>query len=210
MCWIDATASYVGLVSPSTDVLNHTTKAPPTDGSSTWLLAQCISGCPIFDTDTSAIYLNFTDIPTTSLSSTDQTWDLAFLTCKPNSVIETREIRNEGQGVLTTITPSSDQQLTSQGNLHPVQTPSLLSIVLSSMSANGGPLSQLSGTLGTQVQTDFLFGQEQSNEAASNTNQITNLTMLPLSNLTTTYTQMLQSASKGVFLTSVAHTLECT
>ncbi|KAH7903188.1 hypothetical protein BJ138DRAFT_189130, partial [Hygrophoropsis aurantiaca] len=180
----------------------HTTQSLATDGSSVFVAGQCVSNCS-FDPITAYPYLNFTGLPSTTVQFTDATWEFNFLVCKPNAVVQTREVRNEGHGTLV-VQPINGRNLPKQGNLHPVQAPSLLSIAMMSISGNSGP-SQLTSSyqyasLGSITQTDFLFGKQQiaSLPDGSDLNGIiTNVTMLPIDTLSATYGPMVQSVSKA-------------
>lgn len=192
---------------------NHTTLNAPTDGSTVFLAAQCMSGCAV-DPTYNTVWLNFTGIPTFTTQLPPaitfmgyQSWDLAFLVCKPNAVIETREVRAEGDARLSVQPLSKGNQLTVQGNLFPQDTTTMLSFALSGIESVG-PLnsSSLSG-LGSQLQRHFLFGSQQVDSwpglyAASGTN-ILNVTFLPEANLSAGFAQMLQSASKGAFFQKI-------
>ncbi|KIK33184.1 hypothetical protein CY34DRAFT_813805 [Suillus luteus UH-Slu-Lm8-n1] len=176
-------------------VWNHTTHMLPTDGSTVFLAAQWTQGCLIGSTSNS-VWLNFTGIPTFTLQlppsityGQSQSWQTAFLVCKPHAVIETPEPLSEGK------------QLTRQGNISPRDTTTMLSIALNSL-ANTGPVN-FSATmgLGSQPQVDFLFGSKQVNSwpgtLAGSGSDIVNVTFLPVANLSTAFGQMLRSASKA-------------
>jgi hypothetical protein len=192
---------------------NHTTLKAPTDGSTVFLAAQCMSGCAV-DPTYNTVWLNFTEIPTFTTQLPPaitfmgyQSWDVAFLVCKPNAVIETREVRAEGNARLSVQPLSEGSQLTGQGNLFPQDTTTMLSFALSSIT-RVGPMnsSSLSG-LGSQLQRHFLFGSQQVDSwpgayAASGTN-ILNVSFLPEANLSAGFAQMLQSASKGAFFQKI-------
>jgi hypothetical protein len=188
---------------------NHTTHMPPTDGSTVFLAGQCTEGC-LVDSTSNAVWLNFTEIPTFTLQlppsityAQSQSWQIAFLVCKPNAVIETREVRAEGGAMLSVQPLSEGKQLTRQGNLSPRDTTTMLSFALSSI-ANAGP-SNYSATmdLGSQTQVKFLFGSKQVNSwpgtlaQVGSGSDIMNATFLPVANLSTAFGQMLQSGSKG-------------
>jgi hypothetical protein len=190
-------------------VWNHTTHMPPTDGSTVFLAGQCTKGCLISSTS-NYVLLNFTEIPTFTVQlppsitfGQSQSWQIAFLVCKPNAVIETREVRAEGGAMLSVQPLSEGKQLTRQGNLSPRDTATMLSIALSSM-ANAGP-SNYSATmyLGSQPLVEFLFGSKEVNSWPGTLAQpgsgsdIVNVTFLPAANLSTAFGQMLQSASKA-------------
>ena len=150
-------------------VFNHTTLNPPTDGSTVFLAGQCVSGCMI-DPTYNTVWLNFTGIPTLTIQLPPaitftgyQSWHLAFLVCKPNAIIETREVRAEGGAQLTVQPLSEGKQLTSQGNLFPLDATTMLSFALSSIT-DIGPLNFSSmSSLGSKPQQNFLFGSQQVN-----------------------------------------------
>lgn len=188
-------------------VWNHTTHMLPTDGSTVFFAGQCTQGC-LISSFSNSVWLNFTGIPTLTLRLPPsitfgqyQSWQIAFLVCKPNAVIETREVRAQGGAMLSVQPLSEGKQLTRQGNLSPRDTTTMLSIALNSL-ANTGP-SNFSATmdLGSQPQVDFLFGSKQVNSwpgtLAGSSSDIVNATFLPVANLSTAFGQMLQSASKA-------------
>jgi len=196
-------------------VFNHTTLGPPTDGSTVFLAGQCMSGCPTFEYN--AVWLNFTGIPTLTIqlpisiiteSNTImeyQLWRVAFLVCKPNAIIETREVRAEGGAQLIVQPLREGKQFTSQGNISPLDATTMLSFALSSITNIGPQNSSSMSSLGSNLQQDFLFGSQQVNAwpdffvaNASNT-MIVNASFLPTTNLSEGFAQLLQSASKGAF-----------
>lgn len=188
-------------------VWNHTTHMFSTDGSTVFLAGQCTQGCLITPSFNS-VWLNFTGIPTFTLQlppsitfGQSQSWQIAFLVCKPNAVIETREVRAEGGAMLSVQPLSEGKQLTRQGNLSPRDTTTMLSIALNSL-ANAGPLNfSAAMDLGSQPLVEFLFGSKQVNSwpgtLAGSGSDIVNVTFLPVANLSTAFGQMLQSASKA-------------
>ncbi|KIJ58291.1 hypothetical protein HYDPIDRAFT_34328 [Hydnomerulius pinastri MD-312] len=121
---------------------------------------------------------------------------MAILACVPNLTIETREVRNEGSNSLS-VQPRlpGSHQLTRQGNLHPVQTPSLLSIATKSITQSSDAPSNGSDVyffVGSRAQTDMLFGKGQiaglpGLGSAFNTNVTINLA--PIADITDGYTQ---------------------
>ncbi|KAG2139731.1 hypothetical protein DEU56DRAFT_302258 [Suillus clintonianus] len=189
-------------VKPFYVLYNHSTQGPPTDGSSVFIASQCSTGCI-----PAPLVLNLTDIPTVILdvnattSAQAQTWQFAFLACRPNAVIQTREVVSNGTGFLEVLPVPQGKEYISQGNLHPAQTPIMLSIALGEISY-AGPANQSTFSLGSDstVQSNFLFGKE----------QIDNLpppvgydgppivvTILPTDTLARTFAGMLQSVSKS-------------
>ncbi|KAG2130897.1 hypothetical protein DEU56DRAFT_814984 [Suillus clintonianus] len=196
--------SYDGsFISPidMTAVFNHSTQAPPSDGSTVFLLGQCLAGCDISLSTTSYAWFNFTSLPTFQYNITDYLFELAFLVCKPNVQISTREVRNNGFGMLSVQPNPNGVNYKTQGNLDPAQTPSLLSFAMSEI-GDVGPATQIQvyyDTLAPDVLLDFLFGTEQVNNLPTIAGSIMNLTVLPTANLSSTFTSLLQSSSK-VFL----------
>ncbi|KAH0839482.1 hypothetical protein J3R83DRAFT_294 [Lanmaoa asiatica] len=185
-------------------VTNHTTRAPASDGSTVFLLGQCQSGC-LAPTPVD-ITLDLTGLNTTfTIALTDQTWSMAILACIPNITIETREVRNDGHGVLTVQPLPAGNHLTRQGNLNPVQTTALFSIATMSLTQSAGALSGNHGeyfTLGSQVQGDVLFGKAQFEGLPGiNAPVGTSATIspAPIEDITQGYTQILQSAAKCAF-----------
>ena len=185
---------------------NHTTQALASDGSTVFLLGQCQSGCSAFGAD---ITLDFTGIDTTfTIALTNQTWTMAILACVPNVTVETREVRNDGHGILTVQPRPTGHQLTRQGNLNPIQTTALFSIAPMSITTSVG---QLSGSfadnaqLGSQVQADILFGNSQIASLPQDALPGTSLTLTPapIDDITQRYTQLLQSSAKCVFIAVV-------
>ena len=187
---------------PTVAVTNHTTQAPASDGSTVFLLGECISGClPGSPVD---ITLDLTSINTTfTIALTDQTWSMAILTCIPNITIETREVRNDGHGMLSVQPlPAGSSPLTRQGNLNPVQTTALFSIATMSLSVSAGALSGKRveySPLGSQVQGDVLFGKAQfeglpGTDAPQGT--LATISPAPIDDIIQGYTQILQSAAK--------------
>ncbi|KAF9224514.1 hypothetical protein BS17DRAFT_78332 [Gyrodon lividus] len=188
---------------PIYDVRNHTTQAPATDGSTVFLFGQCISGC-LLNTGIN-LKLNFMGLPTVTIEMIDQTWSMAILACVPNITIETREVRNEGHGLLDVRPRPVGRPLAQQGNLHPVQTTSLFSIATLSLTQSAGTLSGnlvQYGSLGSQLQVDLFFGKQQiaglpGIGAPYGTN--VSLNLVPLGNITNGYTQIIRSATKCMF-----------
>ncbi|KAF9233532.1 hypothetical protein BU15DRAFT_80027 [Melanogaster broomeanus] len=185
-------------------VRNHTTQAPATDGSTVFLLGQCLSGCslPLFTPIN--FMLDLTGLPTFTIEVSDQTWSIAILVCVPNVTIETREVRNEGQGLLNVQPRPMTRQLARQGNLHPVQTTSLFSIATLSLTQSGGSMTGTDrsdySSLGSQVQGAVLYGKQQweglPGDTAPDGTNVT-ITLAPLEDITKGYTQIIQSAAKS-------------
>ncbi|KAF9236444.1 hypothetical protein BU15DRAFT_77025 [Melanogaster broomeanus] len=185
-------------------VLNHTTQASATDGSTVFLLGQCLSGCspPLISVN---FALDLTGLPTFTAEMSNQTWSVAILVCVPNVTIETREVRNEGHGLLDVQPRPMTRQLARQGNLHPVQTTSLLSVVALSLTQSAGSMLATDRIsywpLGSQVQGEVLYGKQQwdglpGSTAPDGTN--VTITLAPLEDITRGYAQIIQSAAKCV------------
>ncbi|KAF9236446.1 hypothetical protein BU15DRAFT_77027 [Melanogaster broomeanus] len=195
--------AFASVKSPLSDVRNHTTQATPIDGSTVFLLGQCLSGC-----SPSPMYINFTldlaGLPTFTIEMSDQTWSMAILVCTPNVTIETREVRNEGHGLLDVQPRPMARQFAQQGNLHPVQTISLLSIATLSLTESAGSMTWTDRgdywPLGSQVQGAVLYGKQQweglPGDAAPYGTNVT-ITLAPLEDITKGYTQIIQSAAKS-------------
>ncbi|KAF9233534.1 hypothetical protein BU15DRAFT_66529 [Melanogaster broomeanus] len=193
---------FASVKSPLFFVRNHTTQAPPTDGSTVFLLGQCLSGCtpptPI------NFMLDLAGFPTFTVEMSNQTWSMATSVCVPNVTIETREVRNEGHGLLDVQPRPLTRQLAQQGNLHPVQTTSLFSTTTLSLTQSAGSMISTDRgnyfPLGSQVQGAVLYGKQQweglpGNTAPYGTN--VTITLAPLEDITEGYTQIIQSAAKS-------------
>ncbi|KAH7884959.1 hypothetical protein F5I97DRAFT_1305040 [Phlebopus sp. FC_14] len=192
--------TYAGAMDPSNYVFNHTTQTYPTDGSTVFLLGQCTGGCQAYTNINSYTWLNMTDVPSFTVITANQTWEMGFLVCKPNPEIETREIRSQGNTVLQVQPLPTGKKYVSQGNLHPTQTPAMLAVAMMGITSNSGPQSTGSSwtySLGSQVQMDLLFGKEQIANLPSGAGSFVNISVLPLANVSQTYTHMLQSAAKA-------------
>jgi hypothetical protein len=192
-------------MNPYYAVFNHSTQAPPTDGSTVFVISQCVTGCDnltLFD----PVVLNLTNIPTFTLdknateSEQAETWDVAFLACRPNAAIQTREVISNGTGFLEVLPVQNGKHYSPQGNLHPAQSPAMLSFALSGISLYAGPTNLSISSAGsfTTVQADFLFGQEQVDALPSvgYTGPPMSVTILPIDILTPKFATLLQSASK--------------
>jgi len=154
------------------------------NGATAWVLLQCVTGCthPTFD----AINITFgSDVHSSRYSSSDGTAvDVSFLFCTPNAEIQTRQISNDGQGILTI----GDKVPTPQGNLHPVQTNLLLSYAFNDFDEAGPSNPSNISTLGNQVQFAFVFGN-----VSSGANQ---LPPQPINVISQSYGKILRSAVK--------------
>ncbi|KAN0097968.1 hypothetical protein V8E55_002414 [Tylopilus felleus] len=187
-------------------VVNHTTGSLPSNGVTVFLLGQCQGlGCPVpigsnFTVD---FIIDLTGISTTfTIAFTDQTWSLAILACNPNITIETREVQNEGYGLLSVQALPAGAQLSRQGNLNPIQTTALLSIVATSLWSNTGSLISVPNhnpDLGSQVLGEVLFGKAQYDNLPgpdSAPGETVTVTPAPIANITQGYIQILQSTAK--------------
>ncbi|KAF8554663.1 hypothetical protein OG21DRAFT_1037027 [Imleria badia] len=130
----DDVTAFATVKDPTSAVTNHTTNAPPVDGSTVFLLGQCQSGCSPYASfditlDMTGVYNTFT------IASANQTWTMAILACLPNIKIETREVRNDGHGLFSVQPLPAGRQLTRQGNLNPIQTTALFSIATMSLTS---------------------------------------------------------------------------
>ncbi|KAG2125401.1 hypothetical protein DEU56DRAFT_573741 [Suillus clintonianus] len=195
--------SSAWILEPS-DPLNHSTQEPQTEGSTVFQFDQCVAGCDMTLPGASYTWLNFTGLPTFQYlsafedQSEEEFHEVAFLVCKPNVQIMTREVRNNGFGMLSVQPIPSGVNYKTQGNLHPRQTPALFSFAMMGIAI--GPVSRnrlYYVELGTDVQLDFLFGREQLNNLPTRPSSTVNLTVLPTADLSLTFTSMLQSSSKG-------------
>ncbi|KAG2130896.1 hypothetical protein DEU56DRAFT_757737 [Suillus clintonianus] len=190
------------IIDPTSSVLNHSTLEPPTDGSTVFQISQCVAGCDmtVSVSSLSEAWLNFTGLPSFQYQQDGAFFEVAFLVCKPNVQITTREVRNNGLGMLSVQPSPNGVNYKTQGNLHPRQTPALLSFAMMDFSANAGPFVDLVrdpyGNLGTVAQRYFLFGREKIDNLPS-AGSIVNLTVLSTANLSATFTTMLQSSSKA-------------
>ena len=193
------------MADPSYLVFNHSTQGPPTDGSTVFVVSRCSTGCDNI-TLSDAVALNLTNIPTFILDvnatayATAETWEFAFLVCKPNAVVQTREVISNGTGFLEVLPVPNGKRYISQGILHPTQTPAMLSFALSALSTYAGPMNTTIFSAGGSsiVQADFLFGQQQIDSLPSATYSGPSivLTILPTEILAPKFGAMLQSASK--------------
>lgn len=193
-------------MNPLYNVFNHSTQGPPTDGSTVFAISQCTTGCNNF-TILTPVVLNWTDIPAFTLDvnantyNQAQTWKFAFLACRPNVAIQTREVVSNGTGFMEVLPVRQGKQYVSQGNLHPTQTPLVLSLALSGITLYAGPMNISTTPAGSYstVQNDFLFGREQMDALPQSTfdGQPIVLTILPTDTLAKAFAGMLQSASKS-------------
>ena len=192
-----------------TQFANHTTSRIPSDGSSVWLLTQCVGpNCVIQDFGPS-IYMDFSGLPFVQGNTPNGTVQFAFLHCQPHLTIATHEIRSDGKGMLS-VQPDGDGSFHRQGNLNLPQSGMLLSVALTDFGAAAGPSVPIL-ELGTQAQVEFIFGK--SGAATINFTSpfggepgpVTKLAPQSLSNITAIYTTMAQAAAK-VYMTGTLGT----
>ncbi|KAJ8580274.1 hypothetical protein M405DRAFT_70997 [Rhizopogon salebrosus TDB-379] len=88
------------VLDPTIYVFNHTTQTLPSDGSVTFAFISCTTGCTEDQINIVSIYPNYTGIPTLQFTAPSNSYELAFLVCKPNITIETREVRTQGSFIL--------------------------------------------------------------------------------------------------------------
>ncbi|KAF8593443.1 hypothetical protein BDV93DRAFT_566539 [Ceratobasidium sp. AG-I] len=179
------------LASESTNELfNLTTKYPPTQGTMAWIVSQCTSCQPSYNTDPSRI--NFTGIPTQEFkypnafadNFSEDTSLVSFLVCSPRVTIESREVRADGSGRVEVV---ESQPLVRQGNLHKSQTKLLLSKALVEYTDNSGPSTTYFG-IGKAAQIQLFFGK------VGNSSETTTLTPLPIDKITEGYALAQQAA----------------
>ncbi|KAJ3481627.1 hypothetical protein NLI96_g7532 [Meripilus lineatus] len=189
--------SQIAIVSAS-EVYNTTDAGYPANGATVFLLSGCIDGCR-YDTQYN---WDLSGLPVVQVADTDfhnnSTYNVSFLVCSPNVVIETREIRNDGHGRLTVMeTPYTPRQ----GNLHPGQTSVMFSTALGMLDMGGGP----SSILNSEAQTILLLGPTATNISGSFHDPPT-LRPLPEADIAEIYAHMLHSATKvyldGTFSTA--------
>ncbi|KAH8102893.1 hypothetical protein BXZ70DRAFT_757390 [Cristinia sonorae] len=185
--------------SPYSNLFNITDKDAILSGTSVWVVALCRSGCESL----SRVNINVPGIPTIPVtqhnrnaSLPDTVFDMAFLICNPNTDIETREVRNDGRGILTVFDTNYPIR---QGNLHPIQTNLMLSNVLSQLSDSGGPSVPGAYQLQSEAEARLIFGDNVPNldslpEFASGS--VLTISPAPIENITEAYTRMLRSTSK--------------
>jgi len=190
---------------PPYSIFNHSTQGLPTDGSSVFVVSQCSTGCDNI-TLSGVISLNLTNIPKFILDingtayTAAETWEFAFLVCKPNAVIQTREIISNGTGLLEVLPVPNGKHYAHQDILHPIQTPIMLSFALNAISSDAGPTNYTTYYAGggSKVQADFLFGQQETDSLPwiTYSGPPISLTILPTEILAPKFGAMLQSASK--------------
>ncbi|KIK32926.1 hypothetical protein CY34DRAFT_18708 [Suillus luteus UH-Slu-Lm8-n1] len=121
-----------------------------------------------------------------------------------NFRVRTAGSRPHGKGVgsfLEVLPVRQGKQYISQGNLHPTQTPLMLSLALSGITTSAGPMNVTTTSAGSfsPVQNDFLFGREQIDALPRPTfgGQPIVVTILPTDTLAKTFAGMMQSVSKS-------------
>ncbi|KAH7885583.1 hypothetical protein F5I97DRAFT_1417124 [Phlebopus sp. FC_14] len=189
----------INVLDPTVSIVNHTTGNLPTDGSLVLTIVQCTQGCTGDAINMFAIFVDFTDIPFLTFTAPGAIYEMAFLVCKPNPVIETREVRTVGSMTVEVQPPPSGQTYPRQGNLDFSQTALLMSYSLSELSYDSGPASSEWYGLGSATQVDFLFGWDQMDNIVYGVdydNTSTTITLLSIDQITPVYTQMVQGAMK--------------
>ena len=126
--------------------------------------------------------IDFSKVPTLQVSNGNI---LAFLLCRPHVSIQTRQVSTMGNGIFTL-----GQHQPSQGNLDLSQVNYLMGEMLfySNFATNSGPLQD---DVGTEMMVRLILG--------NNYRFWSNIPPAPLTNITTVYKQVMQSATK-VFL----------
>ncbi|TCD68236.1 hypothetical protein EIP91_011305 [Steccherinum ochraceum] len=179
-------------------MVNLTDQGLLASGAMLITLAQCTSGCAGFDQfvfDLSGLPVVNVTKHNSNASLPDMTFDLSFLICDPHIDLETREVRNDGHGMLTV---GDVNYPVRQGNLDPTQTNLLFSNILSRISDGAGPAVAQIPTLGSEGLAVLLFGPNATNVTRDDLHSLT-VKPAPIANITDTYTHMLQSASKIFF-----------
>ncbi|KAG1752305.1 uncharacterized protein EDB91DRAFT_1101762 [Suillus paluster] len=180
------------VLDPTVYVFNHTTQTLPSDGSTTFA---------IISINIISIYPDLTGIPTLQFTAPNNTYELAFLVCKPNITIETREVRTQGSFILEVQPLPEGKAYPRQGNLDFMQTSLMFGVATSYLSTDSGPATSTWFGLGSETQVNFLFSDAQMNAIDSNNigGAIT-LQLSPLENLTQGYTQISQAAAKAYIM----------
>jgi hypothetical protein len=160
-----------------------------TNGATAWMLTRCTAGCNstgTFSDNLNTYNLTFgPDVNSTHLVDVNgQGVDITFLYCYPNAQIETHQISNDGQGVLTV----GDKVSTPQLNLHPAQTKLMMSFAFDGFDI-AGPQTPLNVTgLGGLAQFNFIFGMLSPIP--------TELSPANISQISASYARILMSAAK--------------
>lgn len=177
-----------------TDILNTTTLDPSLGGHQIWLAYQ-----PVPPNINSEILIDFSGIPTFEITGQggNDTLQVAILTCTPNFDLETREVRNDGTGVLTVM--PSNPSLKRQGNIYEPQAGLLLTAATQSLSEKSGP--NWNGPVNTfvgssQLTVEWLFGLEQTQLVSPSNDSSVAWTPAPLANITEMYQRIIQSSTK--------------
>lgn len=193
--------SSINVHDPTITVQNYTTGGLSTDGAMIMSIIQCTSSnCTEKSVDIVSLFIDFTDIPSLGFNSVGADYELAFLVCKPNITIETREIRTQGSMTLgVQPLPPGASPYPRQGNLDWTQTSLLAAYSLSALTTDSGPESSAWNGLGSGTQAGFMFGSGQLNSIP--TSQIyenTTMVLKPLSTdqLAQGYTKMVTASMK--------------
>ena len=170
------------------DYKNGTEFTVPVDGSLLFVMDQVdYQGPESYDAHKMTVDLS--SIPTVGL---EQSHTLALLLCSPHISIQTRQVRATGNGNLTL-----GKHQPSQGNIDFYQANYLLSFALLKLPTNSGS-TMSSYQVGTDLMVRLIFG-------TSVTDLHDNMPPAPLTNITTVYNQLIQSAVK-VFLSGAIAT----
>ncbi|KAJ3481629.1 hypothetical protein NLI96_g7530 [Meripilus lineatus] len=189
----------VAIIQPS-DVYNTTDTGYPSNGAMVFALSRCISDSDRCKGSQSSASpnLDLSGLPVANLTKNPlgrpiiepdeiSVYNVAFLVCSPNIVIETREVRNDGHGQLTVMETSYTPK---QGNLHPGQTSVMFSTALRELGKSGGPSNSMFHTESLAI---LLFGPTVMTQEPSNHS----FHPLPAADITELYTRMLHSATKA-------------
>jgi hypothetical protein len=180
------------------DIVNSTTLDAAPAGTTVWMLAQQKS--PALSSYSKPVQFDFNGIPTFDIIGTELTLEIALLTCHPHATIETGIVRNErGKLIIETplSSPSNPSILRRQGNVHPAQVNFLLSFAMSKI-ADAGPK-----VVGSRISTsDMVAAIVFSPDVVRNAtdmgfDEVQTWKPVALEDITTGYTSLLQSTSKG-------------
>lgn len=197
------------VLDPTTYVSNHTTQTLPSDGSVTFAFISCTEGCTGDEINIISIYPDYTGIPTLQFTAPGNFYELAFLVCKPNITIETREVRTQGSYILNVQPLPDGKPYPRQGNLDFIETSFMLGVATSFLSTDSGPQTSAWFGLGSETQVNFIFSDPQMSAIDLSTSDVTvTLQPVPIQNLTRGYTQIVQAAAKGESFILHVHTVE--
>ncbi|KAG0698077.1 hypothetical protein DFH29DRAFT_121497 [Suillus ampliporus] len=189
------------VLDPTAYVHNHTTQTLPSDGSTTFAIVACTEGCTGDQINIISIYPDLTGIPTLKFTAPNNTYELAFLVCKPNITIETREVRTQGSFILEVQPLPEGKVYPRQGNLDFMQTSFMFGVATSSLSTESGPATSTWYGLGSETQVNFLFSDAQMNAIdPNNIGGTITLQPSPLETLTQGYTQIARAAAKAYIM----------